>query len=386
MRLRILIICCLLYGFSSSAPRLVAQESTRTAASLATTQVTFSTDDGLVFDAEVVSPAERERNGYGVLMIGGGVGNDLHWSTPGAIGEGQERRPLTLTGQTHADAPAIARSLAQRGFTVMHWSTLHQQDPKRRLWPSQATPHSPRELLRFSAAALAAFRERNRFPPRHVLLLGHSLGAVRAANLAADDNGICALILLAPAQFTRTGPDDAGRNQNRRESAEFLKLADQNQDRRCSEAEFSTWLKQQPGSQHPLARQSFERLDFHSDGLLVDWEISAGIARHRRAGRILQKPAATDAFGMRWTEDILSRKPIPTLVIYGTLDNAQSHHAPVIADLIESQRLRQIDLKIIPDVGHQLGPEDGGQVGPISLAVCDILADWARSRVKRQPD
>ena len=38
--------------------------------------ITFQTTEGYVFDARIVTPPPRQRNGCGVLLMGGGFGND----------------------------------------------------------------------------------------------------------------------------------------------------------------------------------------------------------------------------------------------------------------------------------------------------------------------
>ena len=67
---------------------------------------------------------------------------------------------------------------------------------------------------------------------------------------------------------------------------------------------------------------------------------------------------------------------IPTLVLYGALDNAQGHHAPIVAELIEHQKLSHIELRIIPGVGHTMGPEKEGRVGPVDERILDVIITW----------
>ena len=65
------------------------------------------------FDARLIEPA-NERSGLTVVMIGGGISNDLDWTTPGKIKVGEDAIQLTITGESHKDAPAIARLSAAR--------------------------------------------------------------------------------------------------------------------------------------------------------------------------------------------------------------------------------------------------------------------------------
>lgn len=162
-------------------------------------------DAGLEYDAMLEAPPAAQRNGWGVLLIGGGMGNDLDWSTPGSITVDGQTTPMTITGQDHADAPALSAALTRRGFVVLRWSTIARGDPLADQWPAKATPRSLAELLRQAGSALHALRSSVLIERDRIIVIGHSLGAARACTLASDDSGIKALVLLSPAYFTR-GP------------------------------------------------------------------------------------------------------------------------------------------------------------------------------------
>ncbi len=343
----------------------------------------FTTDEEFVFDAKIVAPPRRDRNGYGVLMIGSGYGNDLDWSVPGFVEYQGKKNQITITGESHADAPLIAKSLAEHGFVVMHWTTIRRNDPKRDAGPDTFTAYTIKELLRFSKSALAAFRGTKMFEERKTILLGHSLGAVRAANIAFDDDQVDALVLLAPAQLTRTSATDRGRNENRNNAVEVIKLIDTDGDDACSPEEFSAWARAPANKNRSLTLQTFEQLDFHSDRQLVEWEVSAGLARDIRSAVGFEHLPLLDPSGLRWTEDILKTKKIDTLILYGALDNAQSHHAPIMSDLINIETLDHVKLKVVAGVGHQLGPEFNDLAGPISPQSRDIVAGWLETRASR---
>lgn len=171
--------------------------------------ITFATGDGLTFRGVIESPPLHARNGWGMLMIGGGFGNDLDWTVPGEIGEGEQRVQMTISGESHADAPAISAALASRGFVVMRWSTIAVDDPLADEWPSRATPRTLAELLEQTRYALATLRAVGGIESDQVILLGHSLGAARACTLASEDDGVQGLVLLAPAYFTPPSPRQA---------------------------------------------------------------------------------------------------------------------------------------------------------------------------------
>jgi len=167
------------------------------------TRFSFTTPDGLEFDAVIETPAVSERNGFGVLMMGGGFGNDLDWTSPGSLSiEGQSMQ-VTISGEPHSDAPAISAALADRGFVVMRWSTIARGDPLADAWPERATTRPLSDMLEHARAALGSLRASGLIETDRVILLGHSLGAARACTLAAGDEGVRGLILLAPAYFTR---------------------------------------------------------------------------------------------------------------------------------------------------------------------------------------
>ncbi len=180
-------------------------------------------------------------------------------------------------------------------------------------------------------------------------------------------------------QLTRTTADDRGHNKNRDATRQFLNLADTDHNGKCSRGEFDHWRTTWNDTDHAaLFGQRFDQLDFDRDGILNPWEISAGIAReNRKAMDFDQSP--TDGTGLLWTEDVLQKHKIPTLIVYGALDNSQSHHAPVIAEIINNEKLNHIKIEIIPGVGHQLGPEEDGRVSPISKRTLAIITKWLES-------
>ncbi len=166
-------------------------------------EISFQSD-GSTFDAVIDVPTEASANQWGVLLIGGGVGNDLDWSTPGVIDIEGRRTKISISGEGHADAPTLSKALTQRGFTVLRWSTIARGDPLADQWPVRATPRTPTELLSQARSALASLRNSGLVDHDRIILIGHSLGAARACTLASEDAGIRALVLLAPAYFVGT--------------------------------------------------------------------------------------------------------------------------------------------------------------------------------------
>lgn len=250
---------------------------------------------GLQFDAVIERPSTFERNGWAVLMIGGGLGNDIDWVTPGTLEMGGQPTQMTMTGMSHADAPRLSAALASKGFTVMRWSTIARGDPLADQWPARATPRTLAELTEQTRAALAELRRQPMVRHDQVILLGFSLGAARACTIAAEDGDVAALILLSPAYFTR--PE--------------------------------------------------------------------------------KPPASFEANGMRFGAEVLEGRTLQCLLVFGERDASRSVDRVGAEAFV--QRLGAPGLKVVfmPGLGHQLGPQDGGLMGPIDEQVLRMTADWA---------
>jgi dienelactone hydrolase len=161
----------------------------------------FETADKKIYPSAIHRPAVKVQNGWAVLMIGGGFSNDLDWTVPGFLEIDGKQQQITINGNKHTDGPVIASALVDQGFIVMRYGTISFDDPKRDQWPNEATPRSLAELTQDARSALLYLRRQKGVDANKIILLGHSLGAARACTLAAEDAGIKAVILLAPAYF-----------------------------------------------------------------------------------------------------------------------------------------------------------------------------------------
>lgn len=267
-----------------------------------TRHLVFSSAPGLSFDAALDFPDDSRRNGWGVLMIGGGMGNTLDWDVPGVVVHDGQTMQFTISGQPHADGPVISQALASRGFVVMRWGTIDRNDPLADEWPVGATPRTQGELLSQARAALSELRSSGGVAEGRVLLLGHSQGALRAISLAGSDRSIGGLVLLAPAYFTRDG---------------------------------------------------------------------------RVADRLASE-------GLRFGEDVLRARPIPTLALFGGRDESRAVDAAGVSSLAGSGAIAGLRAQVFPELGHQLGPQAGQRHGPIDTGVVDLLARWCEE-VARVP-
>lgn len=96
--------------------------------------------------------------------------------------------------------------------------------------------------VRHAKDALAMLRSQPGVRRDRVFLLGHSLGSVRAVNMASADAQIAGLVLLSPAQLTRTAVNDPGRNLNRLRAQQILNRLDADHNGQCERDEWSESL------------------------------------------------------------------------------------------------------------------------------------------------
>ncbi|MEC9374372.1 MAG: alpha/beta hydrolase [Planctomycetota bacterium] len=295
------------------------------------------------YNGAIASPPAESQNDFAVLLIGGGLANDLDWTTPS---------DYAIKGEPHYDAIRLTEALTSRGFTVGRWSTIHRDDPHADHWPERATTNAYPEALELAAAALDAFSETSGIPADRIALLGHSLGATRAVHIVSRGINPPALALLAPARLARTGPvDDDGRAARAEGRARFDALLNQSLDA-------------------PLPP------DFDGDGHHAPWEFAADFAIRQREHDNAMRVNPRDRFGLEWPEDILLRADIPTLIVCGGLDHSQSMYGPIIQRRAEQENNESIRVEYLPGLGHTLGAERNGKIGPISQIAIDLVADW----------
>ncbi len=321
------------------------------------------TAGGHEYDARLSVPDAS--SGVGVVLVGGGMGNDLDWVVPGTLEINGETVPVTISGEPHADAPRLARVFAERGAAVLHWSTIARDDPLRDRWPLEMTPVSMEDLVKQTQAAIEAVRALPGVDRDRIVLAAHSLGGHRATAIAAADPGIAGLVLIGAARLTRTSADDRGRNAHRSASGAQVASLD---------ADGSGAVERSEAAGTMAA--GFDRLDFDGDGVLHAWEVSAGMAREARRGIDLAGTVADPAGELPWGEDVLVRRRIPTLILYGSLDDAQAHHAPIIAERLAGAGAAHATVVVLPGLGHTMGRERGGRIGPFDDEALRAVGAW----------
>ncbi len=278
--------------------------------------------DGRAFVAELDRPPRAR--GAGVLLLGGGYAHDAAWSVPGSMESDGRTLALTINGEAHADAPLIASALTARGFVVMRASTVP-------LGSSEAAPVGFEESLALAAAALRELRAQPGV--ERVYLVGHSLGATRAALIADADVG--AIVCLAGAYLSRTTASP------RALAASAL------------------------GDPASMAAG----VDLDGDGVVSGWEGAAATLNASAASEF--RP------GVPWAIDRLRELGTPVLAVFGGLDPV-SVHGPALA------ALPRAEVVYLAGLGHQLGEEAAGEewalVGPISPKVVERIAGWLDAR------
>ena len=305
----------------------------------------------------------EDSNGVSALLIGGGAVTDLNWTMPGSYEQDGQTHRLTTTGEPTRDAETIAVALADAGFVVMQFSSIHEDDGLARHGEGMATGIPYQKTVPIAARALAVLRQQAGVDPSRVFLIGHSLGATRACQITtADDQGVIGMVFLAGAYTARTKQRPSAL------SAEALEGVDNNGDGFVSREEYTA-----------ADRAGFDALDRDGDGVLRGWELAARTMLARMdAGEAVLDDAPQFREGLAWPADLLASRPdMPVLAIYGGLD-ALSVNGPLLERWGEDHGLEKLTVEYRAGLGHQLSPEPDGLVGPIDAGVVRRLVVWAQ--------
>ncbi|MEM0984015.1 MAG: alpha/beta fold hydrolase, partial [Planctomycetota bacterium] len=195
---------------------------------------------------------------------------------------------------------------------------------------SPRTGCSIHETFDLAASAMDALLDRSGVPITRTIMLGHSLGAARAA--VVTNGNAAGYVLLAGAYLSPT-------------------------------ADRPTQL---------AATATAEGNDFDGSGAITGWERAA--AQRLADGITRDRAKFLPDHDIPWASDVLLDSNAPILAIWGGLDPV-SIHGPLL------EQLRQkTDTVYVPDVGHQLGPESAGLAGPIAPKVVDRIVEWLSVR------
>ncbi len=356
---------------------IIAWAITGAVAAAESREFSFKTSEGHEFRGVIdLPPGGVTPQTHAVLMLGGGVANDLDWSVPAEY---------SLSGEPHADAPTISRALTEAGFVTARWSTIRVADPKADQWPQQATLYSYAQSLEQATGALAALRAQGLVAPDRVVLLGHSLGARRALNLCETDPRIAAVVCLSGADIARTCYEDR-KQAFRGEVGRIFGEMDRTGDGRVEQWECDAWAPIPDGE--GLGRESvaplpagpllFATLDADADGVVRAWEIGARLAILARRSPDLRH-TETPAPRRAWGEDVLGAKGLPALLLYGGLD-PWAAQGVIVRDRAIDEGLESVKTVFMRGLGHNLSEERDGRMGPISSRAIDAVVGWLRTR------
>lgn len=344
--------------------------------------ISFTTEDGSVFDGWIEMPPKPQRKPWAVMLLGGGLGTSIDWLVPGV---------LTIDGEPTRDAATIARALLDEGLVVMRWESIRRGDPLHSKDPLMFDPLSYEQSVEQTRKAFALFRDKKVVPDDHIFLLAHGLGARRAAVLVEDGAKIPGLVIMAGASLIPSHIS-AVRAAVTYRSLTFLSV-DLNSDGFISRDEWQQYQTDAPFSRR--TRGKFPKLDLDGDDAIDrhEWAIEAV----RRSKEAWEKPTkgGKDQYGHRWSSDVFAKHPVPTLAVVGTLDERHLYEAYLLTWRLTSAKHPDYQWRFFDDAGHNLGWEVAGavihekhgeiakaKVGPISPDVVEYMVNWIVERAK----
>ena len=307
--------------------------------------------------ARIDRPAPGADRRRAVFMFGGGFSNDLDWTTPGRLEHEGKPLQLTITGEDARDGAVMAKALLEAGWTVIRYSAIREGDPlhAQSRGMAEAMPYpGTLELARFMWSELP---KRAEIAPERIVALGHSLGATRA--LHATDGKAAGYVFLAGAYLSPTGASP-----RRIASEELSPFGEAGADGVISRHEASVTNLVLPAD--------FDAIDRDRSGDLAGWELAAA---RRMAGPIKSdEPAFGTEPPMDWPTDILAKRDLPALAIWGGLDS-MSFHGPLLEHLAQREGI-PLRTRYFTGLGHNLGPIQGERAGPVAPQVITAIVEW----------
>ncbi len=330
----------------------------------------FESSHGTMHDAQLLLPAEDDRNDFAILMLGGGSLTDMHWTIPGVAETANGPLQFTIDGEPTRDGETLARAFSDAGFIVMQWSGIHQDDERHKANPAMLTPIPYPDTVTLARDALNIMREQDEINTDNIILVGHSLGATRACQIM-DDN-IKGVVMISGAYIARIGvrPSDVSDAMLQRWAA-----VDSNNDAHIDPDEFAA--RNEHGSA-PTTNASFDMLDFDGDDLLSGWELGAGevLGSIVPVGPIPLPEQMEFREGARWAIDmLLEHRETPVFAIYGGADPI-ALHGPVVAEITRLVGRPDTSIEYAPELGHHLSIEQDDKVGPIDQDVVERIVTW----------
>jgi dienelactone hydrolase len=249
----------------------------------------------------------------------------------------------------------------------MRWSAVHTGDELAKenagLARGLPFPYS----VELTQRALGVLRAQPEVKGARVALVGLSLGAARACQVA--DDGVVAMVFLSGAYLSRTGR--SMRELPAEVWAEYPGL-DADGSGGIDAAELGAYRP--PGSGGLTALPAFVDADRDRDGVLRPWELAASVWLTRAdagdTGLVPSKPTLGEG---SWPSEVLEAGKTPVLALYGGLDS-MSFHGPWVERL--AAKRPGITVEYFSGLGHQMSPERDGLYAPIAPEVVDRLAEW----------
>lgn len=357
------------------------------AAAWTDSQRTLSMTDGREYDA-ILSMPHGEPIALAVLFGGGSV-TDVHWTVPARVEINGQPVAMTIDGKDTRDADDIARALLSRDIAVFRFSSIHRDDPMAAVNPGMALGIPYPDARAIACAALADAEAIPQVAHLPVVCIGHSLGAARALQCAADDHRIKGFVFLAGAYLTN--PRD---NPSRVEQALVEELRPLGVDL-DSGVSLSDWTVAMPRFPDRLRAMSAHECDFDRDDMIRRWEVAAAVhLAMLDGGDASFQHLRTELAGGPLPSELVLAIRTPTLALFGALD-PMAYHGPMLARAAaDAGDSSWLTVEYRHDLGHNLSPvsprSDGFEalagptlVGPINLVVCERIADFVAAVARR---
>jgi predicted esterase len=339
-----------------------------------TIPVSFQTGNGWWFDGFIEKPDASARNGWAVMLLGGGLGTDIDWTVPGL---------MTLDGHPTRDARTLSGAMLDAGFTVLRWQAIRRDDPKHAQDPLMMDVAGFENTVEQALMAWKVFRAQAGMPNNRVFLVGHSLGARRAAILLEKNDTFAGLVTLAGASLVK---EKYSSIEPLVETAreEFAK-ADGNGNGRLDRDEFQK-LKATSGFRSAdIDRDNF--VDIHE---LVVAELNAHADEWRT-----ESSGGKDKYGYSWGVDTVVSRKISMFCVVGELDRRWLLDSYMITSKLGAAGHEDYTWKVHSQIGHNLGAEREedvshgeygviahSRVGPIDENVVKQIVDWLKRRAR----
>lgn len=336
--------------------------------------VTFTAFGSRVYDMIIERPAAPEgaaqRNAL-VVLLGGGVANDMDWTTPAEY---------SMTGEAYADAPALSEMLTGMGFTVARYSTIHHDDPFKDQWPTRATPYTYPQSLDLAHAAVRAARDAASEAGARVILLGHSLGARRAIQIALHESGVAGVVALSPADLVDTGMKGEEGRALRADAGRVLADIDISGNDRVEPYELQAWAaRPEDFARFPHDEDAFEALDIDRSGHIHRWELMAHLLHTERMREPLPTEMRKDRYGLPVPEDALATGKISALLLFGGIDT-WGFQKPLLQDRLRETVQHDVTITILPGLGHNLSEQKEQRAGPVDARALEEVRVWFEAR------